>query len=213
MQDKDNKKGSVVSPIQRRDPHTVQGLSDKELERLGSILGAQGVIVIGFKTPVGKDNPMACQFSLSAMQVEEEYMTGALGFVTQMLNKNKHKVQVKEVDVPEDPIGDEIRANMFKNGCKTEYTRKDNIVKRGLKAMKEILEGKHQKGATEIQYEEEARVKKLIAQNTCPICNVKQKGNVMQHIKAKAMWERRRNDKVRPYTELLSKSMEHGEAK
>ena len=100
MTKKENKKGYIISPIQVGDAgkgQSVQGLADKELERIASIMGAQGVLVLGFKKPIGKDNPNTCQFSLSAMGIEPEFLTGALGYASHMFAKHSNKAKVREV--------------------------------------------------------------------------------------------------------------------
>lgn len=48
-----------------------------------------------------------------------------------------------------------------------------------------------------------AWVERMLADNACPVCGIYQKGDVRQHIQAKAMWERRKSLTKKPYTDFI----------
>lgn len=51
---------------------------------------------------------------------------------------------------------------------------------------------------------EEHAIRHELEKNICPVCKVEQKGGVIAHIRAKAMWERRKEMTERPYSDRKS---------
>lgn len=75
-------------------------------------------------------------------------------------------------------------------------------IKKGETGMVEVSKDPVVQAGADLAYKTMAEIDK---NGVCPICKVKQRGAVSAHIRSKAMWERRKKSKERPYSEFMKR--------